>query len=154
MCCHNTGLLSSIGVDPQVAFENYQKGCVVQLYFQMPYERYMECIIDALIDYQDKVADNTMLNTDNNMSKQGNSNAVHTSTNAVLTVCSNTSFDCLLSIDLKVMLDNNADHKVAGRNIFFPNKSHGHPTLETEYCDFIGPDRQPVEIEIFTSIWV
>ena len=142
MCCQNTG-----STDTEVAFENYQKDCVVQQYFHMPYERYMECIIDALIDYQDTVADNTMLNTDNNMSKQGNCNAVCTSTNPVLTVSSNTSVDCSLPIDLKVMLDNNADHKVAGRDIFLPNKTHGHLTLETEYCDFIGPDRQPVEIE-------
>ena len=65
----------------------------------------------------------------------------------VLTASRNTSVDCSLSIDLKAMLDNNTDHDVTGQDIFFPNKSHGHLTLKTEYYGFIGPDRQPVEIK-------
>ena len=143
----DTGLSSSTEVNPQVAFENYQKDCVVQQYFHMPYERYMECIIDALIDYQYKVVDNTVLSNDKDISKQDNNNDVCTSFNIVLTASSNTSGDCSLSIDLKAMLDNYTDHGVTGRDIFFPNKSHGHLTLKTEYCGFIGLDRQSVEIK-------
>ena len=85
-------------------------------------KRYMECIIDALIDYQDKVADNTVLSNDKDMSKQDNNNDVCTSSNIVLTASSNTSVDCPLSIDLKAMLDNNTDHGVTGRDMFFPKK--------------------------------
>ena len=155
MCCQNTELLPSTEVDPQVAFENFQKDCVVQQYFHMPYGKYMECIIDALIGYQSKIIENTVINS-KNILKKGNSDEVHTSsnsshvctsTNPVLTVSSNTSVDCSLSIDLKAMLDNNAGQGTVGRDIFFGNKSHGHLTFRSEYCAFIGPDRQPVVIE-------
>ena len=155
MCCQNTELLPSTEVDPQVAFDNFQKDCVVQQSFHMSYKKYMECIIDALIGYQSKIIKNTVISSKNTLKKSNsddvctssNSSHVCTSTNPVLTVSSNTSVDCSLSIDLKAMLDNNAGKGIVGRDIFFPNKSHGHLTFSSEYSAFIGPDRQPVVIE-------
>ena len=133
MCCRVTELSSSTEVNLQVVFESHQKDCVVQQYLHMPYERYMECIIDAPIDYQDKVIDNTVWNNDNDMSNRDNNNDVRTSSNMVLTASNNTSVDCSLPIDLKAILDNNTDHGVTGRDFFFPKKNHGHLTLKTEH---------------------
>ena len=116
--------------------------------------RYMECIIDAIIRYQDKMVNNMAINKDSDVEKckqstfkQSDSKAVCTTNKLPLTVTNNTSVDCSLSLDLKALLHDNSEQVCADRDIYFPNKSHGHLTIKAAPFQFIGPDRRPVEVD-------
>ena len=142
------------GTDPLVAYENFQKDCVVNKFFHMTYDRYMECIIDAIISYQEKRIDGLYMNGSNgmlesqkqNILKQKDSEVVCTGYKVSLTKTNNTSVDCSLSLDLKALLHANTEQIHSGRDIYLPNKSHGHLTFKAEHFEFIGPDRKPMEV--------
>ena len=41
--------------DPKIAYENYEKDCVVLKYFKIPYVSHINCIIENIIRHQDNV---------------------------------------------------------------------------------------------------
>ena len=141
--CHNTEAWSSTWVDPKVAFENFQKDCVVQKYFHMLYEKYMECIIDAIIAHQGKADNINIVPRDNKRVSQQDKQAC-TLINPSLTVSNSTSDIWVLSSNLGVTLDSHTNHGVTGRDMYLPEKHLGHITLQATGFNFVGHDRHPV----------
>ena len=114
----------------------------------------MECIIDAIIRYQDKMVNNIAINRDSDVEKckqstfkQSDNEVVCTTNKLPLTLTNNTSVNCSLSFDLKALLHDNSEQVCTDHNIYFPNKSHGHLTIKADPFQFIGPDRRPVEVD-------
>ena len=147
----NTGtddidICSETIVDPQVAFENYQKDCVVQKYFHMSYEKYMECIIDAIIEKQEVQHCSFTEKCIKDKVHQTNSRCTSTVTNPVLTT-TNSSERELSSSNMGEPLNYYTEHGATGRDIYLPEKQLGHLTLQTDRFEFIGPDRQVTAVD-------
>ena len=138
---YDTGTCLQSVVDPQVAFENYQKDCVVQKYFHMSYERYMQCIIDAIIEKQEIPHDSLSSRGMKDNVHMDNSRCISTVTNPTLTK-TNGSKSEPLSPSMGEVLDYYTEQGVTGGDVYFPEKQLGHLTLQTDNFEFIGPDRQ------------
>ena len=134
-------------VDPQVALENYQKDCVVQKFFHMSYERYMQCIIDAIIKRQDVSHDSLISGCERDNVHMDNSRYTSTVTNPTLTKNNNNPESEPFSPSMGEVLDYYTEHGVTGGDVYFPEKQLGHLTLQTHNFEFIGPDRQVTAID-------
>ena len=54
-----TGKSMSVLNDPRIVHENYEKDCVVQYFFKVPYVSYMQCIIDNIIWHQNDITNHS-----------------------------------------------------------------------------------------------
>ena len=128
--------------DPKTVFENYQKDCVVQRHFRMPYITYMNCIIDNIIGHQDQLI---KANKDKDYE-------VKQPVDGTTLICANTNkhavnkiSECAYSHPGLDFYDHTTKGGI-GKDVYLPEKSHGHISLSADNCDFIGPDRESVPI--------
>ena len=143
---YDTGTLTETVVDPKVAFHNYQKDCVIQKYFHMTYEKYMECIIDTIIEKQSKPHHTGVISRYEKDTVQNNSLGSNNVTNPTLTVTNNSSESGLFSPGVGELFNYHTEHGKTEQDLYVPDKKLGHLTLQADEFEFIGPDRQVIVV--------
>ena len=129
--------------NPKIVFENYQKDCLVQHYFKMPYETYMGCIIDNIINHQDQMVEVNNSSVDVKTNQRKKTAVIGNNTN---TLKVNNISECAYSHPGLVLYDHTTDGGTI-QDVYLPDKSHGHISLSREKHEFIGPDREPIEVK-------
>ena len=115
---------------------------MVQRYFKMPYVTYMNCIIDNIIGHQDQLI---KVNKDRKYEVERSVNSTTPYSINTNTLATDKISECAYShpgLDFY----NYTTKGGTGKDVYLPEKYHGHISLSVDNCEFIGPDREPVQI--------